>query len=47
MNATENIEGYLIKVCKNCQQKFKTKEQRKKYCSGKCKTQFSRQQITH
>jgi len=45
MNATENVEGYLVKVCKNCGEEFTTTEQRKKYCCNKCKTSYHRNKL--
>ena len=38
------IEG-LKKKCRYCGEIFTTMEQRKKYCSAKCKTKFHRNKL--
>ena len=38
----EEIKGILEKKCPVCGANFNTMEQRKKYCSGACKTKSSR-----
>ena len=45
MNDLQKSEGYLTKICRNCQKQFKTTEQRKKYCCNKCKTNYHRNKL--
>lgn len=41
------IKGILVKNCPVCGVNFNTMEQRKKYCSGACKTRSSRAKTTN
>lgn len=40
----EEIKGILVKNCPVCGVSFNTMEQRKKYCSGACKTAYWRKE---